>query len=77
MYVKYAVGGFTVGYKYLKLIMTLLASSQESIAYGITYAVNDDLSIGYSYTYLEFDSGAKMMQIKSQLVFLLHTLWVE
>ena len=47
------------GYKYLKLIMTLLlASSQDSTAYGITYAVNDDFSIGYSSHTLEFDSGA-------------------
>ena len=28
---------------------TTANSDQESIAYGITYAVNDDLSIGYSY----------------------------
>ena len=38
--------------------MTLLASSQDSTAYGITYAVNDDFSIGYSSHTLEPDSGA-------------------
>ena len=48
MYVKYAVGGFTVGYQISEADHDTKSSSQESIAYGITYAVNDDFSIGYS-----------------------------
>ena len=30
----------------------------DSMAYGVTYAVNDDFSVGYSYHETEFDSGA-------------------
>ena len=58
MYVKYAIGGFTVGYQQSESDHDTTSSSQDSIAYGITYAVNDDFSIGYSYHEVEFDSGA-------------------
>ena len=57
-YVKYAVGGFTVGYQASEADHDTTSSSQDSMAYGITYAVNDDLSIGYSYHELEPDSAA-------------------
>ena len=57
-YVKYAVGGFTVGYQASEADHDTASSSQDSMAYGITYAVNDDLSIGYSYHELEPDSAA-------------------
>ena len=33
------------------------ASSQDSTAYGITYAVIDDMSIGYHAHTMEFDSA--------------------
>ena len=58
MYVKYAVGGFTLGYQESESDHDTVSSSLDSSAYGITYAVNDDLSIGYSYHKTEFDSGA-------------------
>ena len=58
MYAKYAVGGFTIGVQSSEADHDTASSSQESIAYGITYAVNDDMSIGYSYHELEFDSTA-------------------
>ena len=57
-YVKYAMGGFTVGYQISEADHDTKTSSQDSTAYGITYAVNDDLSIGYSYHELEPDTGA-------------------
>ena len=53
IYATYATGGFTVGVQSSDLDHTTANSDQESIAYGITYAVNDDLSIGYSYHELE------------------------
>ena len=53
MYVKYAVGAFTVGVQQSDLEHTTANSDQESMAYGVTYAVNDDFSIGYSYHELE------------------------
>ena len=58
MYVKYAIGGFTVGYQQSESDHDTASSSQDSMAYGITYAVNDDFSIGYSHHEVEFDSGA-------------------
>ena len=58
MYVKYAVGGFTVGYQESESDHDTVASSLDSSAYGVTYAVNDDFSIGYSYHKTEFNSGA-------------------
>ena len=57
-YVKYAIGGFTVGYQQSESDHDTASSSQDSMAYGITYAVNDDFSVGYSYHEVEFDSGA-------------------
>ena len=53
MYATYATGGFTFGVQLSDLDHTTATSDQESIAYGVTYAVNDDLSIGYSYHELE------------------------
>jgi len=53
MFATYAVGAFTVGIQASDLDDTTANSDQESIAYGITYAVNDDFSIGYSYHELE------------------------
>jgi outer membrane protein OmpU len=53
MYATYATGGFTFGMQTSDRDHTTANSDQESIAYGITYAVNDDLSIGYSYHELE------------------------
>ena len=56
MYANYAVGAFTVGVQSSDLEHTTANSDQESIAYGVTYAVNDDISIGYSYHELDFES---------------------
>ena len=56
-YIKYAMGGFTVGYQVSEADHDTKTSSLDSTAYGITYAVNDDLSIGYSYHEVEMDSG--------------------
>ena len=58
MYAKYAVGGFTVGYQVSEADHDTKSLSQDSTAYGVTYAVNDDLSVGYSYHELEPDSGS-------------------
>ena len=57
MYATYAMGGFTVGVQASDLDDTTANSDQESIAYGVTYAVNDDLTIGYNYHELETESA--------------------
>ena len=57
-YIKYATGGFTVGYQISEADHDTVSSSADVVAYGVTYAVNDDFSIGYhSHTY-EPDSAA-------------------
>ena len=58
MYATYAMGALTVGVQSSELDDTTSGSDLESIAYGVTYAVNDDFSGGYSYHETEFDSGA-------------------
>jgi len=65
MYVKYAFDAFTVGIQQSDLDHTTANSDQESLAYGITYAVNDDLSIGYSSHEMEFESGANLQDQSS------------
>ena len=57
MYATYAVGGITVGVQFSDEDRTTSGTDQESVAYGITYAVNDDFSIGYSYHELETESA--------------------
>ena len=48
MYVKYAYGPVTVGYQASEIDANTVAASDEWDAFGITYAVSDDLSIGYA-----------------------------
>jgi len=48
--ITYAFGGFTVGYQYSEEDLGRSAGAQkyENTAYGITFNVNDDLSVGYN-----------------------------
>jgi len=48
--VKYAVGGFTLGYQWSEEETGRATSNTEykNDAYGITFSINDDLSIGYN-----------------------------
>ena len=48
MYVKYAYGPVTVGYQESEIDANTAAASDEFEAMGITYQVNDDLTIGYT-----------------------------
>jgi len=47
----YAVGGFTVGYQWSEqdLGASALEQQYDNEGYGITFAINDDLSIGYNH----------------------------
>ena len=65
-YVKYATGGFTVGYQASEADHDTKTSSQDSYSYGLTYAVNDDFSIGYHAHTLEPDSGASSSASEDQ-----------
>jgi len=46
----YAVGGFTLGYQWSEQDLGISSSEQQydNEGYGITFAINDDLSIGYN-----------------------------
>jgi outer membrane protein OmpU len=54
----YAVGGFTVGYQWSEedLGTTSDEKQYENTGYGITFAINDDLSIGYNHYESDQDS---------------------
>jgi outer membrane protein OmpU len=49
--IKYAAGGFTVGYQQTNEDTGVTATtSYENTSYGITFNINDDLSVGYNHT---------------------------
>ena len=58
MYATYAVGALTFGAQSSDYDHTTANSDQESTAMGITYAVNDDFSIGYSTHDVDFESAS-------------------
>ena len=47
-YATYAWNGFTIGYQSSEADAPTAAASDDSTAFGISYAVNDDLSISYN-----------------------------
>ena len=55
MYVKYAMGAVSVGYQTTDVEKTLANRDIERTAYGISFAVNDNLSIGYGISDTEFE----------------------
>jgi hypothetical protein len=59
LYATYAVGGLTVGYQWSEadLGTTTGAQQYDNDGYGITFAINDDLSIGYNHYESEQDNG--------------------
>jgi outer membrane protein OmpU len=47
MYIKYVTGAFTVGYQASELDAVTNSEDKETTSFGLTYAVSDDLTIGY------------------------------
>ena len=47
MFVKYAVGGFTLGYQKSKADGTNATQDDESTGYAVSYAVNENFTIAY------------------------------
>ena len=47
MYVTYTMGAISVGYQTTDVDATAANSDIERTAYGISFAVNDNLSVGY------------------------------
>ena len=56
MYVKYAVGAVTVGYQTSDFDAPTTTDSDDSVMWGISYAVNDSFSIAYNTS--TFDLGS-------------------
>jgi len=67
--IKYAMGGFTAGWQTTNEDTGVTAtSSYENTSYGITFNVNDDLSIGYNHTESDkagnsYDAEASSFQV--------------
>ncbi|MDC0907246.1 porin [Candidatus Pelagibacter ubique] len=56
MYVKYAYGPVTVGYQKSEIDANTATDTDEWTAFGVTYAVSDNLSIGYGES--TYDAGS-------------------
>ena len=56
MYVKYTMGSVSVGYQTTDVDVTAANSDIERTAYGISFSVNDNLSIGYGISDTEFEA---------------------
>tara|TARA_B100000315_G_scaffold52569_1_gene46955 strand:- start:237 stop:1247 length:1011 start_codon:yes stop_codon:yes gene_type:complete len=59
IYATYAIGGLTLGYQWSEadLGTTTGAEQYDNDGYGITFAINDDLSIGYNHYESKQDNG--------------------
>jgi len=70
----YAVGGVTVGYQYSiddlnSSVTTTGTSNYTNNAYGVSFSVNDDLSISYGYHASERNlNGADTIEVEAQSV---------
>ena len=58
MYVKYTMGAVSVGYQATEVDVTAATSDIERTAYGISFAVNENLSIGYGISDTDFEATA-------------------
>ena len=63
---KYAAGGFTVGYQITDEDTGVTATSNyDNTSYGITFSVNDDLSIGYAHTESDLEGNTTHAEASS------------
>ncbi len=65
IYATYAVGSVTVGVQTSEYDHETANSDTESLAVGISFAVNDDVSISYNRHDVEFESGASLVDQES------------
>lgn len=57
MYVKYATGPISVGYQESEIDLGTAATTDESTAIGIAYAITDSLSVSYGTHEVDFGDG--------------------
>ena len=74
--IKYAVGGFTLGYQWSEEDLGTSANEKEytNEGYGIVFQVNDDLSIGYNNYESEQLSGTTYTTAEAQSVQIAYTM---
>ena len=58
IYATYSMGGISVGYQMTDVMAAAANSDIERSAYGVSFAVNDNLSIGYGVSTTEFESSS-------------------
>ena len=58
MYATYSMNGISVGYQVTDVAAAAASSDIERTAYGISFAVNDNISIGYGVSDTEFESSS-------------------
>ena len=57
-YVTYAMGGISVGYQLTEVNAAAANSDIDRTGYGISFAVNENLSVGYGVSNTEFESSS-------------------
>ncbi len=58
MYATYSMNGISVGYQVTDVAAQAANSDIERTAYGVSFAVNDNISIGYGISDTEFESSS-------------------
>ena len=56
VYATYSMGGISVGYQMTDVMAAAANSDIERASYGVSFAVNDNLSIGYGVSTTEFEA---------------------
>jgi outer membrane protein OmpU len=57
-YITYAMGGISVGYQLTEVNAAAANSDIDRTSYGISFAVNDNLSVGYGVSNTEFEASS-------------------
>jgi len=66
MFVKYAVGGFTLGYQTHEANGSTADKDDESTTWGVSYAVNDDMTIAYGEREYNDDTSSNSTTVEQQ-----------
>ena len=66
LFVKYAVGGFTLGYQTHEANGSTADKDDESTTWGVSYAVNDDMTIAYGEREYNDDTSSNSTTVEQQ-----------
>ena len=76
LFVKYAIGGFTLGYQDSEADGSTAAKNDESEGWGVSYAVNENFTIAYGERDHDDDTSAGLLESRTIQVSQHHTQWV-